>query len=82
MVSATYRTEFFGETIEVRADWAQASSGVHGVDGGYQVADFRHSPKAAMRLALEQYVRASGDTPGDHEDAIEAAVEDMTEADD
>lgn len=74
-----YKTKCWGETFEISGDFAQASSPVHGVDGGRQVADFRHSPAAAMRAALEDCASMGGDDPEDDEIAaeIDAAIDDM-----
>ena len=50
----TYKTKCWGETFVIRADFAQASCQVDGVEGGRQVADFSHSPSAAMWAAIEE----------------------------
>lgn len=68
-------TTFGGETYSVSADWAQASSPVDGVDGGRQVADFRHRPELALRQSIEESIRYSGDDPDDMADEIDAAIE-------
>ena len=84
----TYRTTCWGETHEVSADWAQASSSVDGCDGR-QVADFQHCPERAMRWALMREANAGGfhpEAPEDDDDRealaeIVAAVEAMEEVD-
>jgi len=55
-----YKNARTGETIEIRADFAQASSPLEvRYDGGdwvgtqYQVADARHRESEALRLVLE-----------------------------
>jgi hypothetical protein len=54
-----YQSHKTGETIEIRADFAQASSPIQArYDGGdweptpYQVADARHRNRTALRLVL------------------------------
>jgi len=79
-MTTTHTTRIFGDTITITADFAQAASPVTGdISGGYQVADFRHSPAAAMRAALEQLVVASGDSVEDFADQIDKAISKMTE---
>lgn len=73
----TYRTTCWGDEYEVSADWSQASSPVDGPDGGRQVADYRHSPAAAMRDLLEQVVRFGGDDPEGVADEIDEAIDGM-----
>lgn len=77
----TYKTECWGETFEITADFALASCHVYGVEGGKQVADFRHSPSAAMRAAIEECAVAGGSDPDDDEVSaeIDAAVDAMVE---
>lgn len=78
----TYKTTMFGDTFEISANFAQASDQIMGdLEGGRQVADFRHSPAAAMKAALEQYIVHSGDDPDDYADAIADALDAMTEED-
>jgi len=80
-MTTTYKTQCWGETFEICADFAQASSHVYGVEGGRQVADFRHSPTAAMRSALEECASMGGDDPADEavKEEIDAAIESMIE---
>jgi len=80
-MTTTHTTRIFGDTITITADFAQASSPVTGdISGGYQAADFQHSPAAAMRRALEQLVEASGDSVEDFADQIDKAVGQMRSA--
>lgn len=79
MATARLSTEAWGDTIAVEADWSQAADQIlGGLEGGRQVADFSHDPHAALREALRQYVRHSGDDPDEAEtaDQIEAMVAD------
>ena len=79
-MTTTYTTRIFSDTITITADFTQASSPITGdISGGYQVADFRHSPAAAMRRALEQLVEASGDSIEDYALQIDRAVGKMVE---
>lgn len=55
-----WRTHWGDYDVTVTADWSQASCPVSGLDGGQQVADFCHRPKAALRRALEESARAEG----------------------
>jgi hypothetical protein len=73
----TYRTNIWGDTYDVSGDFSQASSPVDGPSGGRQVADFRHSPEAAMREMLEESASSGGDDPEEYADEIAAAVEAM-----
>lgn len=83
-----------GEIYAVAADWAQASSPVmvYGEDGwindecGRQVADFRHSDRAALEAVIRSAIEASGDEPDADEveailsaatDCVSAALDDM-----
>jgi len=58
-----------GEVYAVAADWAEAACSVlsYGEDGwqptGRQVADFRHSARAALIEEIRQSMLASGDYP-------------------
>jgi len=55
---STIATKWGADTVRVSADWGQASDQIMGdLEGGYQVADFGHSPRAALRMALEQCAR-------------------------
>ncbi len=77
---ATYKTRIYGDEIEISANFSEASDQIMGdLEGGRQVADFRHSPQAAMREALRQYIVASGDDPDEYNNVIEDAVSEMTE---
>ena len=79
-MTTTYTTRIFSETVSITADFSQASSPVTGdISGGYQVAVFSHSPAMAMRIALEQLVKASGDSIEDYADQIDKAVGRMVE---
>ena len=84
-----FETTFFGEIHHIRADFGQASCPIERgtVEGsivgydvedwestGLQVADFRHSPKEAMRAELEQAITASGDDAADFLAEIESAL--------
>lgn len=71
----TYVTKWGVDTIEISADFAQASCPVEGTNGR-QVADFRHRPSAAMRYAVAREATAEGNYD---EAAIAAAVESMEE---
>ena len=78
-----------GEIYAVAADWAQASSPVYvyGEDGwvlqchGMQVADIRHSPRAALKLEIREAIEQSGEEPDDSDD-IEDILSDAIEIDD
>ena len=68
-----------GEIYAVAANWAQASDPVliYGERGwvndthGRQVADFRHSPEAALASYLAEAIRLSG---GDEDEANDEAA--------
>ena len=68
-----------GEIYGVAANWANASNTVwtYGEDGWQsahaQVADFRHSPHAALIAELAETLSASGDDPADADDLIDEA---------
>jgi len=82
MARTTITTKWGGETINVTADWAQASDQVQGdINGGFQVADFRHRPKAALAKALKQAAHADGLNLDDDEtiDAIDSALDSAIE---
>jgi hypothetical protein len=80
MAITTYRTEWGADTIEISANFAEASCSVAGTNGR-QVADFCHDPEDAMRYAIEREARAEGLDPEDDETeaAIDAAVANMEE---
>jgi len=84
----TYSVEIWGQTYEMRANFGEATcpiqfrryedEGWHGT--GKQVADYSHSPAAAMRDYLEGLARESGDDPEEDEDVaanIERAILEM-----
>ena len=75
MATETYRTIWGTDTIEIRADFSQASCPVQGTNGR-QVADFHHRPREAMRYAVEAEARADGLDVEDEEviGQIDAAV--------
>ena len=86
MATQTITAELCGDVYQIRADWADAGSNIYraGPDDdfelqweatGFQVADFGHSPAAAMRHELEQSVRAGGDDPADFASEIADALE-------
>jgi hypothetical protein len=87
----TYTVTIWGETVQMAADFAQASCPIQFLDEdgnwigtGKQVADFQHRPEVAMRDALEADAKMSGDDPEENDDVadeIEAAIEAMTEID-
>ncbi len=62
-----YTVKIWGDTYSLRANWAEASSQIERdtedgwMDTGTQVADYRHSPEAAMRAELQQSAVAGGD---------------------
>ena len=72
------------EIFAVAADWGQASAPVWAHNGDewaqtmLQVADHRHSPRAALIAELRESVRASGDDPDESFD-FDAAVDAATE---
>lgn len=71
------RTDCFGERYAVRGDWSNASSPIEErTDGawiatGRQVADFCHSPQAALRAAIEH---SCEDISSEDSAAIDAAM--------
>lgn len=78
---STISTKWGSDKISVTANWAQANDQIMGdLEGGYQVADFRHSPKAALRKALEQCAKIEGMSDEDAEPLIDAAMEKAVEA--
>lgn len=78
-MKTTYTVEFFGDTYSLTADFAQASCPIEGDEHGRQVADFRHSPRAAMESLLREMVQMGGDDPDESSDEIDAALDAMTE---
>lgn len=77
----TIYTKWGSDIIAVSADWAQASCPVEGDEHGRQVADFRHSPEAALRAALEDCASIEGMDDDEAEKAIDAAMSKATHAD-
>ena len=83
-----YQTTIFGSTYRISADFARAEAPVM-VEAGdgrwgpsaYQVATFRHSPRAAMRAIIVQDIEASGDDPKEFGPQISEAVAQMTSVD-
>lgn len=81
MKATTYTASIWEETFELRADWSNAASQIERMtdDGwkatGRQVADFQHSPAAAMRWEIESMVVAGGDAVEDCQDDIDDAIE-------
>ena len=86
IMKAIISAELYGDSFEIRANWAEASSQIerHTEDGweatGNQVADFGHDEHAAMRHELCEAVRAGGDDPDDIRisDEIEEALRGAT----
>ncbi len=74
-----------GEIYAVAANWAQAGSPVLSYGGGgwdleshgRQVADFRHSARAALESVIRAAIKAGGDEPDD--DEVEAILDDAEE---
>lgn len=70
-----------GEVYGVAANWAEPSAPVffYGDSGWqsrqYQVADFRHSDTAALRLDLADAIQAGGDDPDEADDIVGDAVD-------
>jgi hypothetical protein len=81
-----------GEIYAVAANWAQASAPVYvyGERGwdidhcGRQVADFRHSARAALEAQVEYAIATSEGIPSDEVDAdeVDAICDDAVEIDD
>lgn len=72
---STISTKWGSDKISVTANWAQASDQITGdLDGGYQVADFRHDGRAALRKALEQCASIEGMADDEAETLIDAAM--------
>jgi hypothetical protein len=78
-MTTTYRIEFWGDPVEITADFADAECKVIGTDG-HRVADFGHSPKAAMRYALEQLAESEGGKAADSAYEIDEALAAMQES--
>ena len=72
----TYKTNLYGDEYTISGDFAEASSPIEfdGETTQYQVADFSHSPDAAMRRYLESTIEAGGDDPADIEELIDEAI--------
>jgi hypothetical protein len=73
-MKTTYTVEYMGDIYSLTADFAQASCPIEGDEHGRQVADFRHSPRAAMESLLREMVEMGGDEADDYADEIEAAL--------
>lgn len=56
MTTETHTAKIWGIEMTIAANWAEASSPVlcDGESTQYQVADFMHNPKEAMRTFLRQ----------------------------
>ena len=78
-MKTTYKVVLWGDVYEITANFANASSSVEGDPHGRQVADFRHSPRAAMESLLREMVSVSGDDPDEYANAIELALDKMEE---
>lgn len=74
-----------GEFYAVAANWADASAPVlaYGPDGwvptGSQVADYRHSARAALAAVIREAMTASGSSPD--EDEVVAILDDGVDID-
>jgi hypothetical protein len=78
---STISTKWGNDKISVTADWSQASDQIMGdLDGGYQVADFCHSPLAALRKALEQCAKIENMSDEESEPLIDAALEESVKS--
>lgn len=77
-MKTTYTAKIWGDEYQITADFAQASCPVEGDEHGRQVADFRHSPRAAMESLLREMVEMGGDDPDESADEINAALDAMT----
>ena len=80
------KTKIWGETYGVRADWAQASDQVQALNSDgewqstqFQVADFRHSPEAALRRVLEDTAKIAGDLDDEVREEMEEALKNAVE---
>jgi hypothetical protein len=66
-----------GEVYAVAANWAEASCPVRSygddgwgyIEGGLQVADFRHNARAALEDVIRRTIEACGEEPNDEEGA-------------
>ncbi len=76
-MKTTIHTKWGDDDIAVSANWAQASDPVEGDAHGRQVADFRHSPEAALRAQLEECACIEG-MDDEADAAIDAAMADAT----
>lgn len=82
MATEQTTTMCFGERYGVRADWSQAADTVYTLTGDgtwdstvYQVADFQHDDKVALRTMIERAVIDSGDDPADYATEIDEAID-------
>ena len=80
-MKTTIHTKWGNDVVAVSADWAQASDPVEGDDHGRQVADFRHSPEAALRAQLEDCACIERMDDDEAEAAIDAAMEEAIHED-
>lgn len=81
-----------GEIYAVAADWSQAGSPVytygdrdwHQQENGMQVADFRHSARAALEREIRSAIQASEGIAADDvdDDEVENIMDDAQEIDD
>ncbi len=87
MQTETITVTIWSEKYSLRANWADAASPIEQrayecrcdvecdhecwVPTMYQVADFDHSPRRAMRETLRVAVQMGGDDPGDPEIVVE-----------
>lgn len=76
-MKTTYTTKFMGDEFTITADFGDASCPISGDLEGKQVADFRHSPREAMRSALIACCDFGGDDPDEYEIEIEEALDEM-----
>ena len=79
-MKTTVYTQWGADVVAVSADWAQASDQVEGDEHGRQVADFRHSPFAALRAALEDCASHERLDEAEAEAQIDAAMSFATHA--
>jgi len=77
----TIYTKWGSDIVAVSADWSQAACPVTGDEHGRQVADFRHSPEAALRASLADCASHEGMDDDEAETAIEAAMSHAKHAD-
>lgn len=73
-MKTTIYTQWGRDTIAVSADWSQASCAVEGDAHGRQVADFRHNPTEALRVAVMDAAMVDGLSESDADHLSEVAV--------